>query len=300
MPTSRILSTVASALMLAAPAFAQAPTSPPVGASVTLDAVRAHGQLSCGVYGTVAGFSLANSKGEMIGLDADMCRAVGAAVLGDAAKVRFVPLSGVQRFTALQSGEIDMLVRETTWTTTRESSLGLMFAGINFYDGTGFVVKAASGVKATSDLAGATICVAPGTSTELAVSDYFGQRSIKFTPVLIDDLNTIQQTFLSGRCDAYSTDRSNLASFRAQQRTPSDFLLLREIISKEPLGPAVRKGDDKWFDVVRWTLFAQVAAEELGVTSKNVDEMAGSKNPEVRRLLGLEGDVGRTLGLDNR
>lgn len=298
MLTSRVLATAAAAMTLVASAFAQTP--PPSGASGTLDAVRARGQLSCGVYGTVPGFSLANSKGEMVGLDADLCRAVTAAALGDATKVRFVSLSGVQRFLALQSGEIDILARQSSWTTTRESNLGLLFAGVNFYDGAGFVVRASAGVKAVTDLAGATICVAPGTSTELAVADYFGQRNLAFTPVLIDDLNTIQQAFLSGRCDAYSTDRSALASFRARQSAPEDFLLLPETISKEPLGPVVRKGNDKWFDVIRWTLFAQVAAEELEVSSKTVDTMASSKNADVRRLLGTDGDIGKSLGLDNK
>ena len=171
---------------------------------------------------------------------------------------------------------------------------------MNFYDGTGFIVRASSDVRSVAELSGATICIAPGTSTELAVADYFGQHNLKYTPVVIDDLNTMQQTFLSGRCDVYSTDRSGLAAFRARQATPDDFLLLPEIISKEPLGPAVRKGDDKWFDVVRWTLYVQVAAEELGVSTTTVDAMANSRNPDIRRLLGTEGDVGKSLGLDNR
>ncbi len=284
--------------MVAGVAFAQAPAPSP--GNGTLEAVRSRGQLICGVYGSVAGFSLLDSQGRMNGLDADMCRAVATAIFGDASKVKFVAVSGITRFTALQSGEIDLLSRETTWTTQRESSLGLLFAGTNFYDGTGFMVKASAGIKAATDLAGATICVAPGTSTELAVQDYFGQRKLQFTPVLIDDLNTIQQAFISGRCDAYSTDRSGLAAFRYAQATPADYVLLPEIISKEPDGPAVRKGDDRWFDLVRWTLFAQMTAEELGVTSQNIDAMAAGTNPDIRRLLGADGDIGKSLGVDNK
>ena len=300
MKLARLAAWAIASTMVAGSAFAQAPTPPAAPSTGTLETVKARGQLNCGVYGTVAGFSLLDSQGRMNGLDADMCRAVATAVLGDASKVKFIPVSGITRFTALQSGEIDLLARETTWTTQRESSLGLLFAGTNFYDGTGFMVKASSGIKAATDLSGATICVAPGTSTELAVQDYFGERKLPFTPVLIDDLNTIQQAFISGRCDAYSTDRSGLAAFRYAQPTPTDYVLLTDIISKEPDGPAVRKGDDRWFDLVRWTLFAQMTAEELGVTSKNVDAMAAGTNPDIRRLLGAEGGIGKSLGVDDK
>ncbi len=284
-----------AALALAAPAMAQG------SGSATIDAIKARGQLVCGVSTGVAGFSLADSKGVTQGIDADTCRAVAATILGDATKVRFVPTTTTNRFTALQSGELDLLVRSTTWTLAREANLGLLFAGINFYDGTGFLVKSSAGVKSVKDLNGATICVQPGTSTELAIADYFRLNNLKFTPVLIQDLAEIQNTYLSGRCDSYSTDASALASFRFQQGSKAEEqVLLPEIISKEPLGMMVRKGDDKYFDVVRWTLFAMLQAEESGVTSKNVDEMIKSTNPDIRRLLGSEGDLGKAMGVDNR
>ncbi len=268
--------------------------------SATIDSIKSKGQLSCGVSTGVAGFSLADSKGVTQGIDADTCRAVAAAVLGDGNKVKFVPTTTTNRFTALQSGEIDLLVRSTTWTLGREANLGLEFAGINFYDGTGFMVKTAAGVKSAKDLNGATICVQPGTSTELAINDYFRLNNMKFSPILIQDLAEIQNTFVAGRCDSYSTDASGLAAFRFQQAKKEDYTLLPEIISKEPLGMMVRKGDDKFFDVVRWTLYAMIQAEESGVTSKNVDEMLKSTNPDVRRLLGNEGDLGKALGVDNK
>ena len=235
------------------------------------------------------------------GIDADGCRTVAAAILGDASKVRFVPTTTITRFTALQSGEIDVLIRETTWTLGREASLGLEFTGVNYYDGTGFLVKTAANIKSAKELDGATICVQPGTSTELAINDYFRNNKMKFTPVEIQDLNEIQNAFISGRCDSYSTDSSALAAYRFQQGAKaSDFTLLPEIISKEPLGPMVRKGDDKFYDVVKWTQFATLTAEEDGVTSKNVDSFLTSTNPEIRRLLGLEGDMGKALGIDNK
>jgi len=277
-----------------APAMAQG------SGSATIDSIRSKGMLACGVSTGVAGFSLADSKGVTQGIDADTCRAVAAAVLGDASKVRFVPTTTTNRFTALQSGEVDLLVRSTTWTLGREGNLGLMFAGINFFDGTGFMVKSSANLKSVKDLNGATICVQPGTSTELAIADYFRLNNLKFQPILIQDLAEIQNTFVAGRCDSYSTDASGLAAFRFQQAKPTDFTLLPEIISKEPLGMMVRKGDDKYFDLVRWTLFAMLQAEESGVTSQNVDEMLKSTNPDVRRLLGNEGDLGKALGVDNK
>ena len=287
---------LAGLLAVSAPVLAQGT------GSATMDSIKSKGVLACGVSTGVAGFSLADSKGVTQGIDADTCRAVAAAVLGDANKVRFVPTTTTNRFTALQSGEIDLLVRSTTWTLGREGNLGLMFAGVNFYDGTGFMVKTSSGVKSAKDLNGATICVQPGTSTELAIADYFRLNNLKFTPVLIQDLAEIQNTYLAGRCDSYSTDASGLASFRFQQGAKAtEHVLLPEIISKEPLGMMVRKGDDKFFDVVRWTLFAMIQAEESGVTSKNVEEMAAkTTNPDIRRLLGLEGDLGKALGVDNK
>ena len=267
--------------------------------SATLDAARARGQVLCGISGQVPGFSLPDSTGVMRGLDADTCRAITAAALGDAAKGKFVPTTTQNRFTALQSGEVDMLSRSTTWTLSREGNLGLMFAWVNYYDGTGFLVKASSGVKAAKEMDGATVCVTPGSSTELAVSDYFRLHSMKFTPILIQDQAEIQGAFLSGRCDAYSTDASALATFRfSQGPKAAELTLLPDIISKEPLGVMVRKGDDKWFDLVRWTFTAMIFAEEKGITSQNVDTFLTAKDPDVRRLLGVEGDMGKALGVD--
>ena len=269
--------------------------------SATLDAVKARGTLVCGVTTGVAGFSLADSKGVIRGLDADGCRAIAAAIFGDPGKVRYVPLTTTNRFTALQSGEVDLLFRETTWTLGREANLGLEFADVNYYDGTGFLVKKAANVTAAKDLDGATVCVEPGTSTELAINDYFRNNHLKFTPVEIQDASQVQSAFLSGRCDVYSTDSSALAGFRFQQgEKAGDLVLLPDIISKEPLGPMVRKGDDKWLDLVKWTHFALVTAEEEGITSKTIDSFANSTNPDIRRLLGMEGDMGKALGVDDK
>ncbi len=285
-------------LGLAGSALAQAPAA---SGSTTLDNVRKRGELLCGVSTGVPGFSLADSQGITRGIDADGCRTVAAAALGDASKVKFVPLTTVNRFTALQSGEVDVLIRSTTWTLAREGDLGLLFAWVNYYDGTAFLVKKASGVKSVKDMDGATVCVQPGTSTELAISDYFRVNNLKFTPILIGDLPEIQSAFLSGRCDAYSTDGSALVTFRFSQGPKADELtLLPEVISKEPLGAMVRKGDDKWFDLVRWSYIASLTAEENGITSKNIDSFADSKIPDIRRLLGLEGDMGKKLGVDNK
>ena len=286
----------AGLLLLAAGGAAHAEGS----GSATLDAVRARGVLNCGVEGSTPGFSIPDSQGVYRGIDVDGCKAVAAAVLGDSSKVKYVPLTSTNRFTALQSAEIDVLIRETTWTMGREASLGAEFAGINFYDGTGFIVKTAAGVKSAKELEGASVCVQPGTSTELAVADFFRQANLKFTPILIDDYPQLQAAFIAGRCDVLSNDSSALATFRATQAKPADYLLLPEIISKEPLGPMVRKGDDKWFDIIRWTYFAQLIAEEHGLTSASIDGAMGSQEPEVRRFLGLEGDLGKALGLDNK
>ena len=270
--------------------------------SATLDAVRTRGVVRCGVSGTNTGFAFPNSRGVMEGSEADFCRAVAAATLGDASKVQWVILTSTNRFAALQSGEIDLLNRTATWTLGREANLGLEFAGTTFYDGTGFMVKKAAGVKSAAELNGATICVLPGTSTELAVADYFRNKGMTFTPILIDSVNELRATFMAGRCDAYSTDTSALASTRFHEAPDKrqELVLLPEIISKEPLGPVVRKGDDKWFDIVRWTNFAMIAAEEEGLTTANVDEAVSSTSPDVRRLLGMDGDLGKALGLDNR
>ncbi len=273
----------------------------PSGSS-TLDAARGRGALLCGVSGTNPGFAFPDSQSVMRGSEADFCRAVAAATLGDADRVKWVILTSTNRFTALQSGEVDLLDRTATWTLGREANLGLLSTGVTFYDGTGFMVQAASGVKSAMDLNGATICVLPGTSTELAVADYFRQHAMQFTPVLIEGTAQLRAAFMAGRCDAYSTDTSALASTRFNEPPARrDALrLLPEVISKEPLGPLVRKGDDKWFDIVRWTHFTMLAAEELGLTSATVDAAVGSANPDVRRLLGAEGDLGKALGLDDR
>ena len=266
----------------------------------TVAAIRARGSLVCGVAINSAGFALPDSRGEFRGLDVDTCRGVAAAILGDATKVRFVPNTSVQRFPMLQSGELDILVRNTTWTLGRETSLGLAFAGINFYDGQGFMVRRSANVTSAPQLDGATVCVQPGTTTELNLADYFRTNRMRFTPVVIESVEEIRAAFVSGRCDAYTNDASSLASFRATQQDPNSFVLLPEIISKEPLGPTVRKGDWRFFDIVRWSLFAQIAAEELGITSANVEEMARtSQNPDVQRLLGRSGDLGRSMGLNN-
>jgi general L-amino acid transport system substrate-binding protein len=267
-------------------------------AADTVATIRARGQLLCGVAGQVAGFSLPDSKGEMRGIDADSCRAVAAAIFGDANKVRFVNTTSQNRFTALQSGEIDMLVRNTTWTLSREASLGFEFATVNMYDGQGFMVKNASGVKSAKDLGGASICVQPGTTTELNMTDYFRGLNVPFTPVVIETVEEVQKAFISGRCDAYTTDASSLASFRATQGpNAGQYLLLPEIISKEPLGAVIRKGDFKFFDIVRWAHFAQLTAEEMGMTSQNIGSFTDSNNPDVQRFVGKTGDLGKMLGL---
>jgi len=282
---------IAALLLAAAPAAAQQ-------ASTTLEAVRSRGVLACGVSGESPGFSLPDSRGEMRGMDADVCRAVAAAALGDASKVRFVNLSPQARFTALQSGEVDLLVRNTGWTLTREASLGLMMAFINYHDGTAFVVKESSGVTSAGELDGATVCLIPGTSTELDVTEYFRTKNIAFQPVLIGGVNEIQQAFLAGRCDAWANDGSYLGAFRAQNPN-AGLRVLPERLSSEPVGAMVRKGDDRWFDLVRWTGFALLVAEGLGVTAANVEEKRSDADPAVQRLLGGTGDLGRALGVDN-
>jgi general L-amino acid transport system substrate-binding protein len=287
------------ALGLAAePAAAQ----PRPSGSATLDAIRARGQLLCGVSGEIAGFSLADSRGEVQGLDADYCRAIAAAVLGDAKRVRFVNLSAQTRFTALQSGEIDVLIRNTGWSLTREGNLGLLFAATNFWDGTTFIVRADSGVTEPGQLDGASVCVRPGTSTELDLADFFRTRSMRFTPVMIGGVTEVQEAFLAGRCDAFTTDASQLAGFRWRlgPERAKNYRILPQMISTGPSGSMVRKGDDRWFDVVRWVHFALLTAEQLEVRSTDLARLEGSTNPDIRRLLGREGNLGEALGLDNR
>ncbi|MEO9650903.1 MAG: amino acid ABC transporter substrate-binding protein [Roseobacter sp.] len=268
-------------------------------AAGTLEDVKARGSLNCGVTTGLVGFAAPNADGEWNGFDVSVCRAVAAAVLGDATAVEFVPTTGKTRFTALASGEIDMLARNTTWTFSRDVDLKFTFVGVNYYDGQGFMVPKEIGVSSAKDLDGATVCIQTGTTTELNLADFFRANNISYEPVPIETNAEAQQQYLAGACDVYTTDASGLASTRATFEAPGDHVLLPEIISKEPLGPLVRHGDDEWGDVVRWTLNALVTAEELGVTSANVSEMAsGSGNPEVKRLLGTEGTLGEMLGLD--
>jgi general L-amino acid transport system substrate-binding protein len=254
--------------------------------------------LACGVSGESPGFSLPDSQGEMRGMDADTCRAVAAAALGDARKVRFVPLSPQARFTALQSGEVDLLVRNTGWTLTREASLGLLMAFVNFHDGTAFVVRENAGVASAKELDGASVCLIPGTSTELDVTEWFRVNRLRFEPVLIGGVNEVQQAFLAGRCDAWANDSSYIAAFRAQN-PQAGLRLLPERLSSEPVGAMVRKGDDRWFDLVRWTGFALIAAEQAGVSSRNIDQARNSPDPTMQRLAGVQGDLGRALGVEN-
>lgn len=269
-------------------------------AGKTLDAIKARGTIKCGVNTGLAGFAVADSQGNWTGLDAETCKALAAAVFGDAKKVEFVPLSAQQRFTALQSGEVDVLMRNTTWTLTRDASLGLHFAGVTFYDGQGFMVPKDLGVKSAKELNGAEICVQTGTTTELNLADYFRANGMSFKPVVFENLEESKTAFFNGRCQAYTTDRSGLASIRASDAPDaSAYVILPETISKEPLGPVVRRGDDEWFAIVKWLVYALIEAEENGITSANVDQMKESKEPSVQRLLGASGDMGKTLGLDN-
>jgi general L-amino acid transport system substrate-binding protein len=268
-------------------------------AAQTLTLVKGRGVLNCGANGTLAGFGLPDATGKWAGLDVDVCRAVAAAIFNDAAKVKFVPLSTKDRFTALQSGEVDLLVRDTTWTLSRDSSLGLNFAGVNYYDGQGFMVRKALKVKSALELNGASICLQQGTTTELNASDFFRAHRMQFKAVTFATANEAIKAYDSSRCDAYSSDASSLYSERLRLTKPDDHVLLPDIISKEPLGPVVRQGDDQWLDVVKWTLFATINAEELGITSSNVDQMKSSANPDIRRFVGIEGNYGEQLGLSN-
>ena len=263
----------------------------------TLKAVKSRGVLLCGSNGTLAGFGLPDANGKWTGLDVDFCRAVAAAIFNDADKVKFVPLSAKDRFTALQAGEVDLLARDTTWTISRDSTLGLNFVGVDYFDGQGFMVRKTLKLNSAFELQGASICLQQGTTTELNASDYFRAHNMRFKPVTFATANEAVKAYDAGRCDAYTTDASSLYSERLRLANPDDHMLLPEIISKEPLGPAVRQGDDQWFDVVKWTLFAMIDAEELGITSQNIDAMKASSSPDVRRLVGTEGNYGEQLGL---
>jgi len=264
----------------------------------TLDAVMARGELICGVNTGLGGFGAPDSDGNWSGMDVDYCRALAAALFNDPEAVSFVPLTAQQRFTALQSGEVDVLSRNTTWTISRDTSLGLNFAGVMFYDGQGFMVPTSLGVSSALELDGASICVQPGTTTELNLTDFFRANNMEFEPVVIEQLDEVENAYFTGRCDVYTTDMSGLAATRATTApNPEEHVILPEVVSKEPLGPAVRHGDDEFFDIAKWTLYALIEAEELGITSDNIDEMMSSDSPSVQRLLGATGELGEGLGL---
>ncbi len=270
------------------------------GASAaTLDDVKAKGFVQCGVSQGLPGFSNPDEAGNWTGLDVDLCRGVAAAVFGDATAVKYTPLSAKERFTALQSGEVDILSRNTTWTATRDTTLGLNFAGVNYYDGQGFMVRSDLNVKSALELSGASVCTNTGTTTELNVADYFRANKLEYEIVAFEKADEVVAAYDAGRCDVYTTDQSGLYAQRLKLTNPGEHVVLPEIISKEPLGPVVRQGDDQWFNLVKWTHFAMVNAEELGITSANADEMKGGDNPAVKRVLGTEGAYGEALGVSN-
>jgi len=291
----KILTLVASAAAVAAFAFIGSASAD------TLSDVQGRGSLNCGTNTGLAGFAAPDNQGNWIGLDVDVCHAIAAAVLGDAKKIKFVPLGTKERFTALQSGEIDVLVRTSTWTFSRDTDLGLDFVAVDYYDGQGFMVRKESGIKSAKELSGATICVQTGTTTEKNLADYFRTNNMELTnPPTFEKPEQARGAYDEGRCDAYTTDASALAAERTQLKNPSDNIILPEIISKEPLGPAVRHGDNKWGDIVRWSFFVMLIAEEKGITQANVDQVkASSTDPEVRRMLGVEEETGKMLGLSN-
>jgi general L-amino acid transport system substrate-binding protein len=282
--------------LVAAAALAAAPAH----AGKTLDAIKARGSVVCGVNTGLAGFSAADSQGNWSGLDVDICRAVAAAVLGDGNKVKFVPLNAQQRFTALQSGEIDVLSRNTTWTLTRDASLGLFFTGITYYDGQGFMVPAKGKIKTAKDLKGATVCVQSGTTTEKNLTDFARANNLGIKPVVFEKVEAATGAYFAGRCQAYTTDASGLASVRNKEaKVPDDHVILPTLISKEPLGPSVRRGDDEWFTIVKWVVYGLIEAEEYGIGQANVDkQLAESNDPVVMRILGKSEDTGKLLGLD--
>ncbi len=271
-----------------------------VAQAATLDDVKRKGHVQCGVSQGLPGFSNPDEQGNWTGIDVDLCRAVAAAIFGNANKVKYTPLSAKERFTALQSGEVDLLSRNTTWTLVRDTALGLNFAGVNYYDGQGFMVPKKIGVKSAKELEGASVCVNIGTTTELNMADFFRANNMKYKPVVFEKADEVVAAYDSGRCDVYTTDRSGLAAQRLKLKNPDAHMVLPETISKEPLGPVVRHGDDQWLDIVKWTLYAMLEAEEYGVDSNNVKKMRKSDNPVIKRLLGEEGDLGKNLGLDEK
>ncbi|WP_457662707.1 amino acid ABC transporter substrate-binding protein [Sinorhizobium medicae] len=269
--------------------------------AATLDDVKAKGFVQCGVNTGLAGFAAPNASGDWSGFDVDYCKAIAAAVFGDATKVKYTPLSAKERFPALQSGEVDVLARNTTWSINRDTALGFNFRPVNYYDGQGFMVRKELDVKSALELSGAAVCVQTGTTTELNLADYFKANNLQYNPVVFEKLEEVNAAYDAGRCDVYTTDQSGLYSLRLTLSKPDDHIVLPEIISKEPLAPAVRQGDDQWFDIVSWVHYALVQAEEFGVTQANVEEMKKSANPDVQRFLGVEADskIGTDLGLTN-
>ena len=272
-------------------------SSIPVATAQTLKTVKDRGQLSCGVSQGLPGFSSPDDKGNWTGLDVDVCRAIAAAIFNDTTKVKFVPLSAKDRFTALQSGEIDVLSRNTTWTLSRDTTLGANFTGVTYYDGQGFLVKKSLKVNSALELNSASVCVQTGTTTEQNLADYFKGNNMKYEVIAFGTADEAVKAYESGRCDVFTTDVSGLYAERLKLANPADHAVLPEVISKEPLGPMVRHGDDQWFDLVKWVLFAMVDAEELGITQKNIDEMAKSDKPELKRALGTDGNLGEQLGV---
>jgi len=286
--------------LLAVAAALSAVFAAPAHAGKTLDAIKARGQVVCGVNTGLAGFSAADSQGKWTGLDVDVCRAIAAATLGDPEKVKWVPLTAQQRFTALQSGEVDVLSRNTTWTLTRDASLGLNFTAVTYYDGQGFMVPAKLNLKSAKQLKGATVCVQSGTTTEKNLTDFSRANKLDLKPVVFEKLEAANGAYFSGRCAAYTTDASGLASIRTKEaKDPKEHVILPDLISKEPLGPAVRRGDDEWFAIVKWVIYGLIEAEEYGVTQANVEQMQkSSQDPVVMRIVGSSEDTGKLLGLD--
>jgi general L-amino acid transport system substrate-binding protein len=273
--------------------------APAANAQQMLNTIKQRGMLNCGSNPTLAGFGLPDAQGNWTGLDIDFCRAVAAAIFNDPKKIKFVPLTAKDRFTALQSGEVDVLARNTTWTSSRDTQLGLNFTGVNYYDGQGFITRKSLKVNSALELNDAAICVQQGTTTELNLADYFRANKMKLKTVTFNTADEAVKAYDAGRCDAYTTDASGLYAERLRLVNPNDHVVLPEIISKEPLGPAVRHGDDQWFDIVKWVHYAMLNAEELGITSKNIDEMLKSDKPDVKRFVGTEGNYGEQLGLTN-
>ena len=292
--TARILPAALAALALTAPALAQKAEPGP-----TLKAVTNKGFVQCGVSQGLPGFSNPDEKGNWTGFDVDVCRAVAAAIFNEPNKVKYTPLNAKERFTALQSGEIDLLSRNTTWTMSRDTALGMNFTGVTYYDGQGFMVRKSLGVTSARQLSGASICTQTGTTTELNLADFFRSNDMPYEVVAFATIDEAVRAYDSGRCDSFTDDASGLYASRLKLTNAEEHIVLPEIISKEPLGPAVRHGDDQWFDIVKWTLYAMLNAEELGVTSKNADEMKRSNDPQVKRLLGVEGSFGEAAGLTN-